>query len=82
MQNSTTKSVTFKLPEQLYVASSAVARRRRISMDTLLQESLASVIREEEQVLYDSFTVLGDDPEGTDVEFAFLAQVEAIYEIG
>jgi hypothetical protein len=70
--NEKRKAMTVRLPEGLYRAGVSAARRRRVSMSRLLQESL----REEEQAhLSEAFGRLGEGEE-REVEFAARAQGE------
>jgi hypothetical protein len=71
------RTLTLRLPEALYSGGSGAASRRKISMNTLICESLAAYLRdEEEQELFDAFTLAGE-AEDVDVEFAFEAQADA-----
>jgi hypothetical protein len=70
---------TVRLPRKLYRASSAAAKRRKVSLNRLVQESLAAAIRaEDDRRLYEEFTLLGQDKELTDVEYAFEAEQEVV----
>jgi hypothetical protein len=70
---------TVRLPRKLYRASSAAATRRKVSLNRLVQESLAAAIRaEDDKRLYEEFTLLGQDKELTDVEYAFEAEQEVV----
>ncbi len=72
-------SVSVRLPGPLYQASRDLARRRGISLNALLREGLAAALQaDEEQRFYDSFTVLGGDAEGCEVEYALPAQQEVM----
>jgi predicted transcriptional regulator len=74
-----TKPLTVRLPADLYDRSTEVAKRRRLSMNALIQEGLAAIMREEEyQRLYDAFGELGEDLEEADVAFAAHAQWEVV----
>ena len=69
------KTLTIRLPLDLYQAISAVAKQRHISFKALVQESLATILRDEEDArLYEAFGQLGADAEEADVEFATAAQ--------
>ncbi len=69
---------TVRLPRKLYRASSAAAKRRKVSLNRLVQESLAAAIRaEEDRELYEAFERFGQDPESS-VEYAFEAQREVV----
>jgi len=73
------KAMTVRLPEELYRTSSKVARRRRISLNELVKESLEAALKaERERGLYEAFGQAGEDVEGADVEFARAAQQEVV----
>lgn len=73
------KAMTIRLPQALYRAGREMAKRRRVSLNQLVQESLQETIDEEKkQQLYHEFTLLGQDTAECDVEFAFEAQREVI----
>ncbi|WP_309712470.1 hypothetical protein [Armatimonas sp.] len=74
-----TQSFTVRLPVELYEASTAIALERRVSMNALVQERLAVLVREEEQKsLYDAFSLVGEDEEESSVAFAHEAQAEVV----
>ncbi len=74
-----TKPMTVRLSADLYRAGSELARRRKISMNALVQESLAVLVRaEEEKRFRDSFTLLGEDAAEAGVDFAFAAQSHVV----
>jgi predicted transcriptional regulator len=75
----TTKAFTVRLPADLYHTSSDLARRRQVSLNTLIQEALAAILKAEEEArLYDEFGQLGEDAEEADVEYALAAQWEVL----
>lgn len=74
-----TKAFTVRLPEDLYRASAEVAKRRKVSLNSLVQEGLDVILKEERySQLYEAFGQLGEDAEMTDVEFAAEAQWEVV----
>jgi predicted transcriptional regulator len=74
-----TKTLTIRLPIELYRASSEIARRRCISLNRLVQQGLTAVSQEEEDArLYEAFGQLGEDVEEADVEYAAHARWEVI----
>ena len=76
---STAKTLTIRLPLDLYQAISAVAKQRHISFNALVQESLSTILQAEEDArLYEAFGHLGADAEEADVEFAAAAQWEVV----
>ena len=74
-----TKTLTVRLPLDLYESSRQIARRRRVSLNALVHQGLAEIAKDEEYArLYEAFGELGEDAEGCDVEFAVPAQWEVI----
>jgi len=73
------KSMTIRLPIDLYTATSEMARRREVSVNAVVQEGLTVLLQKEEYArLYDAFGALGKDLQESDVEFASDAQWEVI----
>ena len=73
------KSLTVRLPSELYEAAAGVARKQAISLNALMQKSLAAAVRvEEEKARYDAYTQLAQDAEECDVEYAIHAQAEVM----
>ena len=71
------RCVTVRLSPTLYAAASAIAKKRSVSLNGLVQESLAREIRiAEEQQRYDEYALLGQDRKECDVDYAFAAQAE------
>ena len=59
-----THSLTVRLSQDLYTEAAEAARRQSKSLNALIQQGLESILREEEaKYRYDSYTMLGDDPE-------------------
>ncbi len=74
-----TKAMTVRLPIDLYEAGSKVAKRRRVSLNQLLQDGLRAVLKDEaDKALYDDFTLAALDKDEVDVEYAFEAQREVV----
>ena len=75
----TTNALTLRLPPDLYQLGHQIARQRHISLNAFILESLQAMVQQEQQrKLYDDFTLLGEDMEGSDVEYAFAAQRDAV----
>src|SRR5579872_2311393 len=71
------KPLTVRLKPDLYEAAARLSKQRRVSLNALVQESLARVVKEaEDRELYEAFEYLGQFPEGCDVEYAHAAQAE------
>lgn len=74
-----TKTLTVRLPLDLYQAGSEIAKRRQISLNALIQEGLTAMMKAEEYTrLYEAFGQLGEEAEESDVEFASHAQWEVV----
>ena len=74
----TAKVITLRLAPAEYQRASALAQRRRLSLNRLFQESLHLMERQErERNLFDDFSLIADTAIETDVEFALAAQTEA-----
>ena len=73
------KSLTIRLPHDLYETARSVARRRGMSLNTVVRNALEVMARDEEKArLYDAFGLLGADVKESEVEFALPAQREAL----
>ncbi len=76
---SATKTFTLRLPTALYARCAKHARKKDLSLNAYVQESLAVVLKiEEDRALHEAFGRYGGDPVASDVEFAVAAQKEAI----
>lgn len=74
-----TRTLTIRLPLDLYQTTSALATRRHMSFNALVQEGLLAILKAEEDArLYEAFGQLGEDTEIADVEFAAPAQWEVV----
>lgn len=72
------RTLTVRLPRDLYESSAALARQRGRSLNALVQEGLAALLKDAEYArLYRAFGELGEDSE-SDVEYAFPAQAEVV----
>lgn len=73
------KTLTVRLPEDLYLTTTLIAQKRGVSLNGLVQEGLARLIREEKAIeLYEAFSLVGEDAEESSVEFAVAAQLEVV----
>lgn len=73
------KNLTVRLAPELYEAARGIAHRRRISLNTLLQESLSQTIRATEELTrFDEYASLGQEMEMCNVEYAIHAQAEVM----
>lgn len=72
------KTLTIRLAPPLYRTVRDLARRRRKSVNGLVEEALLREIKTEaERRLYDAFGLLGEDAD-SDVEYALPAQREVV----
>jgi|GEM_PF-1389979 len=71
------KTLTVRLDPKLYEAATRLSKKRRLSLNALLQESLQRLLKEaEDRELFEAAELLGQFPEECDVEYAFAAQSE------
>jgi hypothetical protein len=76
---SNVKTLTVRLPEDLYQQAGEVARRKQWSMNATIQEALRQLTFQDQQArLYEAFSLLGEDATEADVEFALDAQREVV----
>ncbi len=78
MAVSKTRAFTVRLPEEVYRAGAETAKRKKVSLNRLMQESLEATLRAEDDArLTAEFDLVGrcDD---TDVEFAVPAILEVL----
>lgn len=77
--NSELRALTLRIPPTIYEASRRIANKRAVSLNLLIQQSLEAMIRaEEDRASYDAYTLLGQDAEECDVEYAIHAQAEVM----
>ena len=73
------RAITLRLPLHLHTAVAQAARRRHQSINALIQQNLETLVRaEEEQARYDAYTLLGQDADECDAEYAIHAQAEVM----
>jgi len=73
------KPLTVRLPAELYEVATAIAHKKCVSLNTLIQESLKAMVKEEEdREMYEAYTLLGQDQEECSVEYAIYAQAEVM----
>jgi hypothetical protein len=76
-ETATLKTISARVSPRLHEATTRLARLENKSVNEIVAEALTERVRiREEQELYDAFTLLGQDEEETDVEFALAAQAE------
>jgi len=77
MPTTLAKILTVRLDPNLYEAATRLSKKRRLSLNALLQESLQRLLKEaEDRELYEAAELLGQSPDECDVEYAFAAQSE------
>ncbi|MCX6359500.1 MAG: toxin-antitoxin system HicB family antitoxin [Armatimonadetes bacterium] len=70
-------ALSIRLPEALFEQASNLARQRRLSLNSLVQEQLQQAINADlEMRLYAAAELLGEHAEEADVSFAEDAQAE------
>jgi hypothetical protein len=73
------RTLTARIPELVYEGLAQTARERQVSMNTLVGDVLAALVRDAEQErLASAFDLLGQDAEGCDMEWAVPAQSEVM----
>ena len=73
------KTLTIRLPNDLYETARTLARRRQLSLNGLILSALeAEAKAEQEARLYDAFGLLGEDIAEAGVEYAVSAQREVV----
>ncbi|HLV78725.1 MAG TPA: hypothetical protein VKT32_00545 [Chthonomonadaceae bacterium] len=66
-----------RIAEDIYREAEQIARRRNISFNALVQEALKKEIEAaQDREMYEAATLLGQDAEMCDVDYAFAAQAE------
>jgi hypothetical protein len=74
-----TRSLTVRLRPNVYEPGVRVARRRRITLNALLQESLArGIAADEDRQWREWFEALGNETDEDSVEYAEAAQAEVL----
>lgn len=81
MSAMTAKVVTLRLPPGEYERATALAQRRKVSLNRLFRESFHLMERQDrEKALFEDFSRIGAAFGESDVEFALDAQTEAARE--
>jgi predicted DNA-binding protein len=71
------QTVTLRLPRELYDRTTELAKKRKKSLNALLQDGVRKLIEEDEnRALSDGFDLLAQHPEECDVDYAIHAQSE------
>ncbi|MHB9132008.1 MAG: hypothetical protein ACYDBB_13110 [Armatimonadota bacterium] len=73
------KALTIRLSDSLYAQSRELAKKRHISVNALIQQSLEEFAHsEKERMLYDAFTLVGEETREANAEYALPAQSEVL----
>lgn len=76
-------TTTLRLPDELAEALRDAATKRGRAVSDLVRSLIDAYLREEEErQLYDDFTLLGSDPEGSNVEHTIPAASEVVLRDG
>jgi len=82
MQANTTRQVrtlSLRIPEPLYLSTQQLAAHSKVSINAIVNQALARAIADaQEAEMFEAATLLGMDPESSDVDFAFGAQLEVV----
>lgn len=71
------EQISIRVPLELYQSTRDIASKRGVSINALVQEGLSMIVQaEQKKILFDSFTLLGQDLREADVNHAFDAQAE------
>jgi hypothetical protein len=74
-----TRALTLRIPTELHSAITELAHSRSVSVNAYIQQQLEGAVRlAVEQARYDAYTLLGQDAEACDVEYAAAAQAEVM----
>jgi hypothetical protein len=75
----TARALTIRLPFDLYEESREIAQEHKVSINMLILDCLRRSVQERaEKKLYEAFSIIAEDPEEANVEFAMAAQQEVI----
>ena len=75
----TSKTLTIRLDTRLYGAAQNAARKREMSLNALVQQSIVSLIRQDDELVrFDEYTSIGNDADLVDVAYATHAQAEVM----
>lgn len=79
MQASASRSLTVRLKPDLLAAAARLAKKREMSLNSLIQESIARQVKEQEdRELFEAFEAMGSFQEDSNVEYAIHAQAEVM----
>ncbi|MBC7473260.1 MAG: hypothetical protein H7263_03135 [Candidatus Sericytochromatia bacterium] len=74
------KALTLRIEQSLYDEVKSFAQRENSSVNSFFEKIIREKIRkEEDKLLFDEFSIVGQDQEDSDVEYSLLAQKEVIY---
>jgi hypothetical protein len=82
MPATASRSFTARLRPDVYEAATALAKRQNVSLNALVQDSLAQAIRDaEDREMYEAAELLGHHPDDCNIEYAFAAQAEVALKV-
>ena len=74
------KALTLRIDQDLYEEAKNVARKEHRSMNAFIEKLITEKIKENEQkLLLDEFSLVGQSEEDTDIEIYFHAQKEVVF---
>ncbi len=78
-----TRAMTVRLSPEMHREAAEAARRRGTTLSALIRQSLAATIEADDyQARYDGYTLLGQDMEECNVDYARHAQAEVVLMYG
>ena len=76
-------ALTLRLPIELYEKTKIIAQKERKSFTGYVRELLEEKVKEEEKkALFDAFSLVAEDIDDVDVDYAFEAQREVVLKNG
>lgn len=77
---SSPKAITLRIKPEIHAAIINLALQKQMSVNSLIEQQLGALVREtDEKKRYDAYTLLGQDAEMCNVEYAIHAQSEVIF---
>jgi hypothetical protein len=73
------KALTLRIDESLYIETKKMATKENSSVNSFIEKLIIEKLQEQEnQELFNAFSIVGLDKDCSDVEFAFSAQKEVV----
>lgn len=74
------KAITLRLDESIYEKTKIIAEKEKSSINSFIQSIIVEKLKEKEKKeLFDEFSLIAED-EDNNVEFAFQAQSEVVFD--